>query len=113
LGEECDYLMIDTPALLSVADPAMLATQAEAVILVVSKRKTQRQNLRIALEQLSDLKVHVVGIVMNRMPNSQLYDYYSVRESKHTPIWQGKIKKQKKVDVQSVRFEQDSDWDDE
>jgi len=77
LGLVFDYVLIDAPALLSVADPMVLASQADAVILVVARRKTERQNLRITLQQLDELNAKVAGIVVNLVPNSQVYSYYS------------------------------------
>jgi capsular exopolysaccharide synthesis family protein len=93
LGKEFDYVLIDAPALLSVADPILLASQADAVILVVARRKTERPNLDFALQQLSELNANVMGIVVNKMPNSQLYSYYSERHEKKRPFWQGKVAK--------------------
>ncbi len=77
LGRAFDYILIDAPAMLSVADPLMLASQVGGVILVVTRRKTVRQNLRSTLQQLTDLKVRITGIVVNKVPDSQIYHYYT------------------------------------
>lgn len=77
LGNAFDYVLIDAPALLSVADPMVLASQVGGVIMVVTRRKTVRHNLRSALQQLTDLKVRVAGIVVNKVPDSQIYHYYT------------------------------------
>lgn len=81
LGKDCEYLIIDSPALLSVADPMVLASQADAVILVVARYQTERRNLRFALQQLAGLKAKIAGIVVNKMPNTPLYSYYSWENS--------------------------------
>ena len=101
LDKECDYVLIDAPALLSVADPAVIATQADAVILVVARRKTGRKHLRFALQQLAELKAKVAGIVVNKIPNSQLYSYYSSKRSKEDPIPAGKSTTRTAVDARS------------
>jgi capsular exopolysaccharide synthesis family protein len=80
LSEVFDYVLIDAPALLSVAEPMMLASQAGAVILVVARRNTERQDFRLTLLQLTEVKAKIVGIVVNKMPNSQLYSYYARRD---------------------------------
>jgi capsular exopolysaccharide synthesis family protein len=80
LGLVFDYVLIDAPALLSVAEPMILASQADAVILVVARRKTERMNLRITLQQLTEINANVVGIVVNKVLNSQLYSYYTRRD---------------------------------
>jgi polysaccharide biosynthesis transport protein len=77
LGKECDYLLVDAPALLSVADPIVLAAQVDAVIVVVARRETKRQDFSFALQQLAEVEAKVVGIVVNKVPNSKLYNYYS------------------------------------
>jgi polysaccharide biosynthesis transport protein len=82
LGSIADYVLIDAPAFLSLADPVVIASQADAVILVVARRKTGRMQMRLVLQQLSELKARVAGIVVNKMPNSRLYTYYPERRSK-------------------------------
>jgi polysaccharide biosynthesis transport protein len=86
LGYDCDYVLIDGPALLSVGDPMVLASQVDAVIMVVARRQTERKNFRYALQQLADIKAKVAGIVINRGPNSQLYKYYSRRDTKSNSL---------------------------
>jgi capsular exopolysaccharide synthesis family protein len=81
-----DYVLIDAPALLSVADPMVLASQADAVILVVARRKTERKNFRFALQQLTEIKANIAGIVVNKIPNSQLYSYYSKQRNNQVPL---------------------------
>jgi capsular exopolysaccharide synthesis family protein len=103
LDKDGDYVLIDTPALLSVADPTVLASQADAVILVVARRKTGRQHLRFALQQLAELKAKVAGIVVNKVPNSQLYSYYSERHWKQILFRLGKFTNRIADDVRSKR----------
>jgi capsular exopolysaccharide synthesis family protein len=100
LGKECDYLLIDAPALLSVAEPIVLASQVDAVILVVARHETERENLRLALQQLNEINANVVGIVVNKVPYSRLFRYYSesqrkqfrFRQWKRFPFRQGEPK---------------------
>ena len=104
LGKVCEYVLIDAPALLSVADPIVLASQVDAVILVVAKRETERKNLRFALQQLAELNAKVMGIVVNKVANSQMYSYYSrsnTGSSSHSDV--KKTVNQKAVDDQSSR----------
>ena len=99
LDKDCDYVLMDAPALLSVADPAVLASQADAVILVVARRKTGRENLRFALQQLTELKANVTGIVVNRVADSRLYGYYAEQPSR-TSVRKESPKEQMAVDAQ-------------
>ena len=101
LGKKFDYVLIDAPALLSVAEPLVLASRADAVILVAARRKTERQDFRFALRQLAELNANVVGIVLNRVSNTQLYSYYSVQYRKKFPLQRGKAAHPIAVDDQS------------
>ena len=80
------YVLIDAPAFLSVADPAIIAPHVDAVIVVAARRGTERKNLRLTLQQLAELKAKVSGIVVNKMPNIHLYSYYSGRHQQQNPF---------------------------
>ena len=101
LGKECDYVLIDTPALLSVADPTVLASQADSVILVVARRKSERRHFRLALQQLVELNAKVAGIVLNKVPNSKVYSYYSGRRRKRASLQQAKPTNRIAVDIRN------------
>ena len=75
LGKDGDYVLIDAPAWLSVADPAVIASQTDAVILVVARRGTGRKQLRFALQQLAEFDARIAGIVVNKASRSRLYYY--------------------------------------
>jgi capsular exopolysaccharide synthesis family protein len=100
LRKECDYVLIDSPALLSVADPTLLASQVDAVILVVARHKTERPNLHLVLQEFAQLKVKIAGIVMNKMPNSQLYSYYSTQYINRSSF--GKRKLENRIAVETA-----------
>lgn len=74
-----DYIIIDSPALLSIADATVVAKQADAVVMIVSLRHSQPSELRFALQQLGDFGAKTVGIVINRSPKTRVYSYYSRR----------------------------------
>ena len=77
LHNDGDYVLIDAPALLSAADSAVIASQVDAVILVVALRGTGRKHLRFALQQLMELNARIAGIVVNKVSMSRLYTYYT------------------------------------
>jgi capsular exopolysaccharide synthesis family protein len=107
VGRVCDYVLIDAPAMLSVADTMVLASQVDEVILVVARRKTERQNLRFAQTQLAELKVKVAGIVLNKVPNSQLYRYYMEGRRKQLPFRWRKSENRKAVHDRSKNSSSD------
>jgi receptor protein-tyrosine kinase len=76
LGEECDLILVDTPAWLSVTDAAVLAPMADAVLLVVSCAQATEKALRTVRQQLTDIKARVAGMVVNQVGRDGNYYYY-------------------------------------
>lgn len=80
LAEQYDMLLIDTPALLSVTDAAVLAPMADGILLVVGCAQATENDLRTTYRQLADVKAKVAGVVMNRVRRDgsrYYYDYYT------------------------------------
>jgi non-specific protein-tyrosine kinase len=71
-----DMVIIDTPPVLAVADPVILAKKADAVILVASVGKTERHNLERAKTTLDASHARLLGITLNRIKKHGSY-YYS------------------------------------
>jgi capsular exopolysaccharide synthesis family protein len=65
-----DYVLIDSPPTESVTDPMIIATQADAVLLVLNSEGTSKPLLRKAVRNLEAVGANVLGTVMNRAPNS-------------------------------------------
>lgn len=76
LKEVFDYVVIDTPPLLSVSDAFVLAPHADGVILIVWSGKTRRESLRLAKEKLDLMKIATLGVVINRINLKELGYYY-------------------------------------
>lgn len=76
LKEVFDYVVIDTPPLLSVSDAFVLAPHADGVILIVWSGKTRRESLRLAKEKLDLMSVSTLGVVINRINLKELGYYY-------------------------------------
>lgn len=66
LRVEFDYLLVDTPALSSHADAALIGLLTDGAILVVASNATRREAARRAKEDLDAAKVPVLGVVLNR-----------------------------------------------
>ena len=77
LSKDAECVIVDAPALLAVADAAVLACEVDAVLVVVAQRSTERKALRLTLQQLAQLNAHVAGIIVNKVPGSRPYGYYS------------------------------------
>ena len=62
-----DYILIDTPPLISVTDPGILGAQADGVLMVVQAGRTQRGILRHATELLNQAQARLVGYVLTHI----------------------------------------------
>lgn len=76
LKEVYDFVILDTPALLSVADAAVLAPMADNVLLVVAQAQTQRGDVETVRQQLSNVRVKSMEVVVNRVEPNGSYAYY-------------------------------------
>ena len=70
-----DYVIFDTPPVLSVTDPAIVAAQADGMVLVIRQGYCTRRMLARAGDILSELDVKVYGFVFNGV-DASLPEYY-------------------------------------
>lgn len=77
LDEHFDWVVLDTPPVLVVADSMVVANQATGVIFVVGADQTSRQAARNAVEQLSTTNANIIGSVLNRADLHRNPHYYS------------------------------------
>ncbi len=71
-----DFIILDTPALLSVADAAVLAPAVDNVILVIAQAQTRRGDVEAVRQQLSNVRVKSLEVVVNRVEPNGSYAYY-------------------------------------
>jgi capsular exopolysaccharide synthesis family protein len=77
LGEHFDWVVIDSPPVLAVADASVLANAASGVIFVIGADQTTRNTAKAAVEQLHAVQAHVIGAVLNRADVQRNPYYYS------------------------------------
>jgi len=77
LSEHFDWVIVDSPPVLAVADASILANAATGVIFVVGADHTSRQTAKAAIEQLEAVQAHVIGAVLNRADVERNPYYYS------------------------------------
>ena len=65
LREKFDYIYLDLPPILSVADPLVISKYLDGIIVVTRHNTTRRNDLNETIRQLSFSKVHILGIVYN------------------------------------------------
>jgi Mrp family chromosome partitioning ATPase len=64
LSQQFEYMILDVPAILSTNDAVPLASLGSACCLVISQGVTSTEDVRLALDEISHLKV--LGVVLNR-----------------------------------------------
>lgn len=65
LRKKFDMIILDTPPLLAVSDPANIASRVDGVVLVVRLRKNIKPAVAQATRMLETLQANVLGIVVN------------------------------------------------
>ena len=76
LAQQCDLVLLDTPALLAVTDALVLAPAADGVVLVVGRTQARREAVRAACQQLANVKARPIGVVVNRAEKNGSSHYY-------------------------------------
>jgi capsular exopolysaccharide synthesis family protein len=73
LSNRFDYVIVDSPAILAVADALALVPIVDAALLVVSENQVSREELITAYDQLVSIHAPLLGIVVNRAAQLQTY----------------------------------------
>jgi polysaccharide biosynthesis transport protein len=78
LAERYDYVMFDSPPLVNLADPLILSTIVDSVILIVGG-KSNWEAVSHARQELSSVGANVFGVVLNNVAVNHIpyYGYYS------------------------------------
>ena len=76
LAEKYDYVLFDTPPLLPVTDPAVIAPRMDGVFLVVRLGKGERNIAERSAEILRTLEAKVIGVVVNAGRDGMGYGAY-------------------------------------
>jgi capsular exopolysaccharide synthesis family protein len=82
LEEKYDFIICDSPPMLSVTDPVVLSKRFHGTVIVARAGKTPYEAVRKGLRQLADIEAHVLGLFINayRLHRSGYYygqyDYY-------------------------------------
>jgi capsular exopolysaccharide synthesis family protein len=74
--KEFDVVLFDTPPLLAVADPQIIANQCDASILVVFSGKTEIEQAQKTVELLENSQGKFLGAVLNYQKSKQGSYYY-------------------------------------
>lgn len=75
LKKSADIILIDSPPVLPVTDPAVLSHSVDAVVVVVRARQTSSDDVQRTRQLLGQIDAPVMGIVLNGIGKSSEYDY--------------------------------------
>jgi capsular exopolysaccharide synthesis family protein len=75
LKQQADLVLFDAPPVMSATDAAMLATQVDGVLLVLSAGQTRREDSLLAIERLQKVKARIVGAVLQNASSTRTPSY--------------------------------------
>lgn len=75
LKDDADWVMLDAPPVMAVADASILAPRVDAVVLVLDARRTRREEAQQAKAQLERVNARILGVVLNNAKTGTNYRY--------------------------------------
>ena len=88
-SEVYDYILIDTPPIISMSDAAIAAKQCDGAILVIESEAVSRRDAMKAKDQLMKSGCKLLGAVLNKV-DMKKEKYYS----KYNSYYYGKSKQE-------------------
>jgi len=76
LREQYDYVIVDTPPLLVVTDPSIIASKVDGVVLTLRIRRKSKHNATESINILRGVNAKVLGVVINNSDDSGISDGY-------------------------------------
>ena len=73
--EQYDFVLVDSPPLLAVSDPCIIAPRVDGVLLAIKIVHNGRPHAIAAREMLAGLNVNVLGVVVNGWDQDRSYGY--------------------------------------
>jgi len=77
MREIYDYIIVDSPPVLTVTDALIISNLVDCVIYIVSYKKTKKDQAKLALKQLKENNANVIGAVLSNIDVKQNRDYYN------------------------------------
>ncbi|WP_276788529.1 CpsD/CapB family tyrosine-protein kinase [Veillonella magna] len=74
--EHYDYVLIDLPPILAVADAAVIGNMVDGVLMVVASGSMTPNEAMDAKKRLQQAGVTILGVILNKMPQQRRYGYY-------------------------------------
>jgi tyrosine-protein kinase len=74
LESRADYVLVDSPPLI-ISDALSLASKVDGVLIVIQPGQSRRKAVHSMLEQFERAGARVLGIVLNKVPRSTIFEY--------------------------------------
>jgi capsular exopolysaccharide synthesis family protein len=81
LRQVFDIVIIDAPPVMAVADAAIVASAASAVVFVVGSGTTSPEVAQLAIDRLMSVQARIVGVVLNKAKLTNRSEYYYPRQA--------------------------------
>ena len=81
LSSHADFVLLDCPPVLPVADALVISQYADAMIVVVAYGLTKKQQLQTTVARLDSVGANLLGGVLNGVPVNRRVEYYGYRDS--------------------------------
>ena len=87
ISQVYEFVLIDSPPVIAVADASVLAQSVDGVILILAEREVKREYALRAKEQLEKVGAKILGIVLNKAKlESKKNNYYCYYGNQESPI---------------------------
>lgn len=95
LKNNYDYIIIDSPPVMAVTEPRILAAKSDATLLVVRAGKARAKVIKRSYEELLEVGANVIGTVLNDLDTKRKdnYYYYYEEESKKSRFFKRRKKR--------------------
>lgn len=77
LRKEYDYIVIDSPPVLTVTDALVISNLADGVVYIASYKKTKKDQAKHGLKQLKENGANVIGAVLSNIDVKKTSGYYN------------------------------------
>ena len=92
LRKNYDLVLVDSPAILAVADSAILAPQVDGVIMVVCRATSRREDVLSSCRQMENSKARMIGFILNKVEQNGGYYYHSSKPSRFNKLLPSKTR---------------------
>jgi capsular exopolysaccharide synthesis family protein len=75
LRDKFDYVIVDTPPIMAVTDPAVVAPRVDGLLLAVRIGNRSRQDCGRTAEILNNVGANIVGVIVNGVDQKERYGY--------------------------------------